>query len=1166
MTTRRPGYSYRCRVAPYILKLLILTIPSLSNAVFPSPAGAQENSRGWVSCCDTLEPGYPAVLHSRFIIPGSLRIFCDTTLLSPELYSLEPVRGIVCLDSSLDCTRLIASYLAWPFTFADSFRLRAAFTDSTSQSMSPDSAVTAIPDSLTSHETAFGSSRPGEGFRLAGFEIKGSKSVSVSGGGTTGGGTLIDQNLMIEVNGKLSPDTRLSLRLNDQDLPLVSEGHSTELRQLDEINVTLTSPRGRVSLGDYDFRLEGYRFADLERKLDGVEGRFKTQNFNLGASAALSGGIFHSLRFNGREGRQGPYAFTDKNGKTVHVLAGTERVYLDGSLLTRGVRQDYTVDYIQGTLTFTERHLIGEESRIEVDYEYVSQTYKKSLYSVTGEAAGRLGSVRGYFLRESDLENSPIGEDFTAEELQYLAQQGQDQDSLFFSGVRYLGEGLGLYIIHGAETDNPYFEYVGPGRGDYMVTFRQVSEFSGSYRFDPAIGGYRYVGEGLGDYDPAEEFRPPAREDRTGLAFELTPLSHLRFSGEGALLKRTDNLYSGRGRPLRAAHELFAGLDTLKLPGLPAKLSAWGSSSDVQREFSFEGRRYQADFERRWHLNPSPDGSIAADHGEKVQETGTRLNFDHGINLEAAYGNLERTNGERANRRLYSLIFEPFATLNAGLRHTNIHSRRLNTDSSSAGNTSDSYRRRDNAEVSGRWGVFTPRFTLEREEQTDPGRYSDRDGTRYLEISQAVTAKLSPRLEAGLHLTRRSTDNLMKAATGSGAGSWEYYSRSFSGQSHFRYRGKGSFRLSGRLGHRRRAYGAESLDRTGNTAGRIEVSSGNFAGALQSHLLYDISHGSSMRRMVRYLPERYHDEGEYLEDGTYVGKAQGTHRRELAPSEIDPNQAATLRLTSRENLDLTSWVDSAGKIIERITVGSTVQLERESTLEDKWKLYLLCPSALNDRSNAVMRHTRINTDITVHWADPSIYSRLELLWTTRLDRRFEQGFEENGDKSLRLQLRIPLSSSFEWDPTAAVGKSYRSDLAARTSSVKKIGFTNNLIANFGSSWRATFNIDFERLKVKTVSSSYFKLGTGAGITRFLAGSGRIEAAARINHVSGSDQEDVRLVEILGLARSGTSYETTAGVSVEPGERMLLHVRYTGRTDYFLGRFAHYGRAEMKYFF
>ncbi|MEA2064355.1 MAG: hypothetical protein U9P14_11695 [Gemmatimonadota bacterium] len=1194
MSRLRPGpLKHLCCGPVWPGHVFVLLVTVLAGAELPAsvidapPAGAEAAARQpvEVSFCDTLET--PAGVHritlsSRFVVPGSLRLFCDSVPLPPRAYRLDPVPGLVELDSALTCQRLIATYLAWPFTFPDSFHLRGFFPDSADtlpgagvSASTRDWAVSA-EDSTWQDQgkqgeqgKIFGSGAPGEGFRLAGFEIVGSKSVSVAGGDRAGTGTVIDQNLMLELRGKLSPETGLSLRLNDQDLALQPQGRSAELRQLDEISVMLTSPRGRVTLGDYDFRLEGYRFAALERKLDGVEGRYEGKNYTIGASAALSGGTYHSLRLGGQEGRQGPYALTGKNGEPVHVLAGTERVYLDGRLLKRGLRQDYTVDYIQGTLNFTERYLIGAESRIEVDYEYVSETFKKSLYSVTGQAAGRLGRMRGYYLRESDLENSPLGQDFTPEERKYLADHGIGADSLVFSGIRYMGQGLGQYVLHPPGGGLSYFEYLGPGNGDYMVTFGRVGDYRGSYRFDPVTGGYSFVGEGLGDFDPLSEFKPPAREDRTGLAFELNPVRHLRFKGEGALLKRTVNLYSGAGPPARTAYELSAGIDTLGLPVLPAKLSVWGSESEVQEGFSFQGRRYKADFERRWHLAPVIQGSEGANHGERVQEAGTRLLFPGGPALEASYGRLLRTGGERANRRQYSVFYNPSAALEASLRHLNIHSLRAGGDSAQSGLTG-ACRRRDNALVSWRWGAFRPRFTLEREKRTGPGGNSTLEGVRYLELGQALFARFSPRLETGLLINSRRTDHLADGPGPAGAhtsGRWNPYSRSLSTQLSFRCQGAGSLRLSGRLGHRRRKYESTAIGRTSHTAGRIEVSSGNFAGALQSHLLYELSHGSTLRSLVRYLPERHLDEGEYLEDGTYVGKAQGTHRRELAPAEIDPRQAAKLRLTSRENLDLTSWVDSAGTVIKRITIGSIVQLERENTLQDKWKLYLMFPSALNDKTGAMMRWTRINTDLTVHWARPAVYSRLELIWNTRFDRRFQQGFEENGDRTLRLQLRVPLSASVEWDPTASVGKSYRTDLAARSSRVSRMSLANRVIANFGAFWRASFELDAERLKVLDGRrANYFKLSSGAGLTRFLSGSGRLEGAVKMGHVSGSGREDVTLVQVLGTARAGTTWEATLAASVEPAEKMLLHVRYTGRTDYFLGRFTHFGRAEIKYFF
>ena len=135
MISRRPGHSYLTWVAPGILKPLILLLPVLIAAGRRSAATAQEIplQQAQEARCDTLEleeADGRISLSSRFVVPGSLRLFCDSTPLVPELYRLDHVRGLIYLDSSLTCSSLVAAYLAWPFTFKDSFRLRSDFADS----------------------------------------------------------------------------------------------------------------------------------------------------------------------------------------------------------------------------------------------------------------------------------------------------------------------------------------------------------------------------------------------------------------------------------------------------------------------------------------------------------------------------------------------------------------------------------------------------------------------------------------------------------------------------------------------------------------------------------------------------------------------------------------------------------------------------------------------------------------------------------------------------------------------------------------------------------------------------------------------------------------------------------------------------------------------------
>lgn len=340
------------------------------------------------------------------------------------------------------------------------------------------------------------------------LQIRGSKTVSVQGG--TNRDAVVDQGLNLSITGRLTETIGVRAEISDENLPITPEGNTEELSDLDQVRIQLFGPRGRATLGDFRIDAPLGRFVPYQRKLQGLE----LVGVDARGRVKLLGGAPQGRRVEqeifGREGVQGPYELLDVRATgTRFIVAGSERVWVNGALMTRGEDNDYTIDYVRSTVTFTSRRPIDVSSRIAIDFETSDTGYRRNVIGAQVDSLG-VGSLRFGLavLREGDDPDRPRDRSLEPEEIEALEQAGDDPEAARSAGVRRTDPGEGSYVEDFTLEGERFFvlaDTTGSGKGgDFDVDFRFVGARNGEYRVRGVdVEGdltFEYVGAGEGDY------------------------------------------------------------------------------------------------------------------------------------------------------------------------------------------------------------------------------------------------------------------------------------------------------------------------------------------------------------------------------------------------------------------------------------------------------------------------------------------------------------------------------------------------------------------------------------------------------------------------------------------------------------------------------------------
>lgn len=355
-----------------------------------------------------------------------------------------------------------------------------------------------------------------------------------------------NQGLKVDITGEVE-DVRIEGNLSDKATP----SSTIQISEIEKMSLNVFTNNFYGGIGNLTLYLPFGIQDEIQGGRIGIHSEDKDNR--MAVSYAINRGAYKRMRFNGEEGKQSPY-FLEGN-----VIAGSEKVYLAQGidipvLLNRD--EDYNIDYINGTISFTNKNIITNRSRIEVEYQQAIEDYP-NIYTES-DGSVKIGSFvfTGLYRREYDEKENPLTFSMTPVEIESLRAAG-DSSTVLHTYADTSSQGS--YIIQ-----DDHFIYVGEGNGDYNVTFFYVGENNGEYIYDPNIKAFSYQETGLGNYSPTKFTPLPEKDEFYGIGINIFESLGLNIYGSN-LDKNTfspidddDNFAKGYSAVLNKKFDFFS--------------------------------------------------------------------------------------------------------------------------------------------------------------------------------------------------------------------------------------------------------------------------------------------------------------------------------------------------------------------------------------------------------------------------------------------------------------------------------------------------------------------------------------------------------------------------------------------------------------------------------
>ncbi len=482
---------------------------------------------------------------------------------------------------------------------------------------------------------------------------------------------VFNSSLNLQLNGYMGDSILINAAISDNNIPIQPDGNTQNLNEFDQVYIRFSKDRWKLSVGDLDIRQSDLYYLNFYKRLQGLS--YETENHinartnnSLLASGAIAKGKFTRNIFQGIEGNQGPYRLKGANQEQFFiVLAGTERVFIDGQMMQRGEDQDYTINYNTAEITFMQKQMISKDRRIQVEFEYADRNYLNTqlFFNNKLEINKKLQVSVGYF-GNADARNFPINQTLNASQKQFLSDVGDNTlnafypsavaDSFATGNILYqkldstyaIGKKAIVYIYQPYKQSDCYslsFIDVGAGAGNYVLDLNAAANGK-VYKW---IAPNAQTGAKSGNYEPVVLLVAPKKQSLVSVATTWNMNDQTQLVADMAVSKYDQNRFSSKDK---SNDDGYAARLILKNKKLLQEKKGLSLQSDLNFEYASASfrpveRLRSVEFTRDWGLD-----LMAGAATEKIMNASFLLENNQAHQLKYLIGSYARNADFSAGR------------------------------------------------------------------------------------------------------------------------------------------------------------------------------------------------------------------------------------------------------------------------------------------------------------------------------------------------------------------------------------------------------------------------------------------------------------------------------------------------------------------------------------